>query len=117
MSRLLFWVARGIKRIALKRSSRSPKRAEQERNVLALEYLEDRFLPAFGMTGISISGSGPLVNLVVGSDGNLWTGGMFGPATIDRVTPDGQVTKYEIPDGNSLDSWLHDLTRGGDGNL
>src|SRR5947209_2959655 len=97
-------------------ASRRQLRVFTTRALPFLEPLENRSVPALGMTAIDIPNAGPLVNLAVGLDGNLWTGGLDSPATIERVSLNGVVTSYPVPDQNSLGS-LIDLTRGGDGNI
>jgi virginiamycin B lyase len=50
-------------------------------------------------------------SLAAGPDGNLWVGTDSG--NVDRVSPDGKVTTFAIPD----DADVNDIVAGADGNL
>ena len=94
---------------------------------LGVESLEDRCLLSGGITEIAFpGGSGAPLDITSGPDGNLWfTQVLSGIDTsestfIGRITPDGTVTEFPIPEqgfgllGSPLS--LH-ITSGPDGNL
>ncbi len=61
---------------------------------------------------------GTLGNIVVGPDGNLWTGSAGSgpnPSAVLRVTPQGAVTAFDLPDGSNANPDL--IAAGPDGRL
>jgi streptogramin lyase len=94
---------------------------------LGVEKLEDRCLLSGGITEIPFpGGSGAPLDITAGADGNLWfTQVQSGVDTsqstfIGRITPDGTVTEFPIPEQGFglLESPLSlHITSGPDGNL
>jgi streptogramin lyase len=93
-----------------------------------LERLEERTTPdgnhpvpslTMNVFPVPLDAGFNLEDIVQGSDGNFWFSNTLPQAQINRMTPDGTVTSYPLPNADSLATGAHlnHLVLGPDGNV